>query len=211
MVLLALLALGSQRPPAEGILRGVLTHYQKLKSLTVRVIHHADFMADAKDSSDALSWVAPRRFVLVSSRDSIPKLMSDGRRLTTFIPQVAPIGEPLEMEPGRTKSWEGRGGILLSFMMRGPMAEQWLHPERGIKTSFEWGKTLHWHDLEVSEIVETINARNAIEKISFYLSANHEHLLGTEVVTGSESIWTQYDGAVENPDLPATLGSLAKG
>jgi hypothetical protein len=210
MVFLAALGIGWQRPPAEGIVRGVIAHYQKLKSISVKIIHHGDILSDEKDSTDTVSWLAPKRFEMVSNRDSIPKLFSDGKRLTTFIPQVAPIGEPLESDNGRMKSWESRGGIILSCLMRGQMASQWLHPERGIKVTFEYGTTLHWHDVEVSEIVETLSVRGANERISWYLSANHEHVVGTEVVSGPNSIWTQYSDEQENPDLPKTVGSVLK-
>jgi hypothetical protein len=209
MVILAVLAIGWQRPSAEGVLRDAVAHYQKLKSVTVTIVHHADILADAKDSTDSLSWIAPKRFEMVSNRDSIPKLFSDGKRLTTFIPSVAPIGEPLESESGQMKSWETRGGILLSILMKGQMASQWFHPERGIKTTFEWGNTLHWHELAVSEVVESLFVRGAIERISFYLSGNHEHILGVEVKSGDRSIWTEYDDEKDDADLPKTLGSVS--
>jgi len=208
MVILAALAIGWQRPPAEGVLRSTVARYQKLKSLSVKILHHADILAESKDSIDSLSWLAPRRFEMTSNKDSIPKLFSDGKRLTTFIPMVAPIGEALEDETGRTKSWETRGGILLSILMKGQMASQWFRPERGIKVTFDWGNTLHWHDLEVSEVVEVLFVRGVTERISFYLSGNHEHILGTEVKSGENSIWTQYADEQENPDLPKTLGNV---
>jgi hypothetical protein len=210
MVLLAALAIGWQRPPAEEILKGVISHYQKLKSLAVKIIHHADFMSDTKNSTDTLSWLAPKRFELVSDTQSIPKLACDGKRLTTFIPDVIPISEPFNTEPGRSKTWESRGGLLLSVLMHGPVADQLLHPERPIKISFDYGKTLHWHEQNVSEIIETISINGASESVSYYLSANHQQLLGIELVTGGQSSWTQYADTVENPDLPKTLGSVAK-
>ena len=192
MVLLAAFAIGWQRPPAEEVLRGVISHYQKLKSITVKITHHADFMADVKDSTDTMSWLAPKRFELVSDKDSIPKLICDGKRLTTFIPQIAPISEPFDSDLSRTKPWEARGGILLSLLMKGMMASQLLHPEKPIKISFEHGKTIHWHDVNVSEIIETISVNGASEHISYYLSANYQQLLGTEVTNGAQTSWTQY-------------------
>src|SRR5471030_2108145 len=156
MVLLAALAIGWQKPDAESVLRSVVARYQKLKSLSVTVLHHGDIMAASKDSTDKLSWVAPKRFELVSDKDSIPKLTSDGRLLTTYIAQIPPISEPLENEIGRIKSWEARGAIVLSILMRGQIAAQWFHPARSIKVTFEWGKALKWHEQEISEIVETL-------------------------------------------------------
>lgn len=208
MILVAALAIGWQKPHAEGVLRSVVSRYQKLKSLSVKIIHHADILADVKDSSDALSWLSPRRFELVSDRISIPKLSSDGKKLTTYISQLPPISEELENESGRMKSWESRGGILLSILMRGQMASQWFHPERSIRVTFDWGKALKWHDQEVSEIVETLFVRGASERISFYLSANHDHILGTEVQSGPNSLWQQYTEEQDNPDLPKSLGEV---
>ena len=208
MVLIAVLAMGWQRPPADSVLKSAVSRLQKLKSLSMKVLHHADFMADTKDSTDTIAWLAPRKFEIVSNKDSIPKLSCDGKKLTTYIPQVTPISEGLNMEFGRTKSWESRGGIVLSILMRGPLVDQWLHPDKVIKTTFEYGKTLHWHDAEVSEIIETMSVRGSVVKISYYLSANHEHFVGTEVSAGPESSWTQFSDWVENPPLRATLGSI---
>lgn len=207
MVFCALLVLGWQRPPAEGVLKGVIANYRKLKSLTVTVVHHADFLAAAKDSVDTVSWLAPRRFEIVSNNDSVPKLACDGKRLTTFIPQVAPIGEPLDFGSDRTQPWENRGGIVLSILMRGPMADQWLHPAKTIKASFAYGTAMEWRGSKVNEIVETLNVHGAIEHVSFYLSGNSEHIVGVEVQSGPQSAWTKYDNEVENPDLPKTLGA----
>ncbi len=210
MILCAVLAIGWQRPPAESVLRDLVTRYQKLKSLTVKVVHHADFLSDVRDSIDSLSWLAPKRFELVSNKDSIPKLTSDGKKLTTYIPNIAPLSQPLAPDKGTgaRQPWEDRGGILFSILMRGPMAEQWLHPGRGIKVSFDYGKTLHWHDLEVSEIDETLVVTGAIEHLAYYLSANYQHLRGIEVSSGPESAWTQYDEEADDPPLPKALGSV---
>ena len=210
MVLLAALAIGWQRPPAGDVLKAVVAHYQRLKSLTVKIVHHADFMSDTKNSTDTLSWLAPKRFELVSDTESIPKLTCDGKHLTTYIPQVVPISEQFNTDSGRSKPWESRGGLLLSILMHGPVADQLLHPEKPIKISFDFGKTLHWHDLGVSEIIETISVNGASEHVSYYLSGNYQQLLGMEVVTGTDSSWTQYTETVENPDLPKTLGSVGK-
>jgi len=211
MVILAALAIGWQRPPAEEVLKSVISHYQKLKSLSVKIIHHADFMADVKDSTDALTFLAPKRFELVSDKESIPKLICDGKRLTTFIPQIAPISEPFDTDLSRTKPWEARGGILLSCLMRGALANQLLHPMKPIKISFEHGKTIHWHDASVSEIIETISISGATEHISYYLTANYQQLVGTEVISGGQTSWTQYTDTVENPELPKTLGGIGAG
>ena len=189
-------------------MRGTLAHYHKLKSLSVTIVHHADFMADVKDSTDKLVWLAPRRFEITSDKTSVPKLACDGKRLTTFIPQVVPISEPFEVDVNRTKPWEARGGIMLSNLLKGAVANQLLHPEKPIKISFSYGKTMNWHGKAVGEIIETISAGGASENISFYLTAGYAQLFGTEVVSGPQSSWTEYDDIVENPDVPKDLGTV---
>ncbi len=208
MVILAAVLMGLQRPPAEGVLRSAMAHYLKLKSLSVTIIHHADFMADVKDSTDKLVWSAPKRFEIVSDQASIPKLLCDGKRLTTVIPQIVPLSEPYAPDLTHTKPWEARGGILLSNLMKGSMANQLLHPEKPIKISFEYGKTMSWHGKGVSEIIETISVNGASQSISYYLTGNYQQLLGTEVVSGPQSSWTEFADTVENPDVPKDLGTV---
>ena len=198
-----------QRPPAEDVLKLVVNHYQKLKSFTTKISHHADFLTDVKNSTDELKWLAPKRFELTSDHESIPKLICDGRHLTTFIPNIAPISESFNNDSGRTKPWETRGGLLLSILMHGTMAEQLLHPEKSVKIKFDHGSVIHWHDLSVSQIIETITVHNVSEQITYYLSPNYQKLIGTEITNGTDTSWTQYDDQLENIDLPKTLGSLA--
>jgi outer membrane lipoprotein-sorting protein len=207
MVLVAVMVLGWQRPPAEDILRGVIAHYQKLKSFTAKVIHHGDFMTNIKESTDTLSWSAPRRFEIVSDKESIPKLLCDGKKVTTIIPNLPALGEAFDNEGMTTKSWEGRGGILLSTVLKGPMSIQLLHPEKPVKISFDHGPTIHWHDVNVSEIDEKLSVRGSTLKVTYYLSANYKELVGIEITNGPETAWTQYTDIVENPDLPKTLGN----
>ncbi len=208
MVMFAALAIGFQRPPPDEIIKALVIHYQKLKSFSAKVIHHGDFLSDVKDSTDTLAWLSPNRFEMVSDRLSIPKIISDGRKLTTFIPQVAPISEPLGQSTGHTPTWALRGGLAFSLMMKSSYADQLLKPQKPVKVSFAYGKVLKWHDVPVSEIISVLSANGASESISYFLTPDYKQLVGLELVSGTLSTWTQYKDVVENPVLPKTLGDI---
>ena len=207
MLLIAVASLLGQRVPPEDLVKALVSHYLKLKSYSAKVIHHGDFISDVKDSIDTLSWLGPKRFELTSNKESVPKITCDGRRIITIIPQVAPIPEPYDAEAQRVAPWESRGGIVLSLMMRGPMAQQMFKPSKPVKASFAYGKELRWHDLPISEIVETITAQGATVNVSYYLSPDYKQIVGMESSSGPEHIWTQYTEVKENPELPKTLGN----
>ncbi len=209
MLLIATLVLGVQRPPADEVMKSMLAHYQRLKSYSAKIIHHGDFLSESKESTDTLSWLAPKRFEIVSNKDSSPKISSNGKRVATFVLQGVPILEDLT-QGQHIPAWEPRGGIVLSLLMRGQLADQLLHPEKPLKVSYSYGKDLKWHDVPVSQIEGKLTAPGFTETINYYLSPDCKQIVGLEVITGDRSVWTQYTEVQENPLLPKWLGDLPK-
>lgn len=192
-------------------MKDLIAHYRKLKSLSAKVMHHGDFLSDVKDSTDTLLWMAPKRFDIVSNKESSPRLTSDGKRFTTYLPQLPPISESLDQERSRVPTWETRGGLLLSILMRSELSEQLLHPKKPVTAKFTYGKELRWHDVSVSEITSILSALGTVETVSYFLTPDCKGLIGVEVQSGGQSVWTQYAEIVENPDLPKSLGEVPKG
>jgi len=207
MIVLAAFVLGWQRPPPDDVMKALVDHYHKLRSFSAKIQHHGDFMSDTRNSTDTLFWLAPKRFEITSDSTSSPKLFSDGKKLTTFVPLIRPISEDLQVE-GRISTWENRGGFLLSLLMKSQLAEQLLHPGKPLKIRFVYGDTLKWHDVPVSEIKAVLNALGTMERVSYFLSPDYKQLLGMEVTNGNQSAWTQYTDAVENAAVPKTLGDM---
>ena len=109
MILVAVSYLSLQRPDPDAVMKALVGHYRKLKSFSAKVVHNGDFLADARESVDTLSWLSPTRFELINDHESIPKLACNGKKVATFIPHVVPISENLMNETGRIATWEPRG------------------------------------------------------------------------------------------------------
>jgi|GEM_PF-2058795 len=208
MVFVAALFLGFQRPDPDSVIKALVGHYRKLKSYSAKVVHNGDFLADSRESTDNLSWLAPTRFEMINDHESIPTLKCNGKLVATFIPHVVPISESLMNETGRMATWEPRGGFVLSLLMHGLLADQLLRPSRPIKVKYSYGSDLKWHDLPVSQIIANLTAPGLQEEISYYLTPDCKQVVGLELKSGDRVAWTQYKDVVENFDLPKTLGEI---
>jgi hypothetical protein len=205
----------------QTLLRSVFARYDspRLASFSMTIRHHGNSLFASGDYSQEFKWRKGGRFTIrltTPGEKRVPNYYGDGRRIVCD--ELVDLSEPpygnltsdrvrtilpATVHPHTLPSWEDSGGPIATILMRTPNRTS-LFGTGEPKMSFSLGPRHIWQGMPVKEIVAQ---RRGSPRISYFIDAAGERLLGREWALSDGLGCDVYADQRVDPTLPADLGT----
>lgn len=212
----------SSGPADESLMDQARTHYRSLDSFSMTIEHEDSSGLFPGRYTQSLKWRKGGRFELIVTKpsDYVPKAdqfgsvapdyFCDGKTVVSVHRTGGRTSGSLRRDPNSTPGWEVSGGLILSWLMDGSIANNLANPPSGWKIETLPGPEKTWNDTKVRTLVLRFSQGSRSLEAQLYFSTQGPELVGMEWSSEGKTLSVRFLDQKINPPLPETLGSLAK-
>lgn len=182
-----------QAQTTADVLKGVIKHYQSLKTFSMSIEHSdSSGLFPGKYTQDFSYDNGKFGLKVTSPKDTkVPNYTCDGKEVTTDR-EGSMSSVPLNTDPNIMPGWEVSGGLIVSWLMKTPSSNFLFAPPKGFSVVMSPGKRSKWLEIDVNEIVVQMSSDEETMSVMLYLSKDNQWLLGMEHTNKGSGGWVKY-------------------